>query len=227
MFSDANHHQFGADILDRFDITAGRVCVFYTPIDQKRDTCRTAHAFLKQVLARCSGKRAEAVRFTLNRYGKPELAPGVTDQPVRFNLSHTGDLGVCAVTLGHDIGVDVEHLERPVNLSIAKRFFSNQESEALDCVEASLKQPLFFRFWTLKEAYAKATGRGLAIGLDQFSFVLGQPEIRIAFHSFGQDDPGHWQFFQFSPVSGYLAAVAVNKKTSPPVTLSVHPWGWD
>jgi 4'-phosphopantetheinyl transferase len=123
--------------------------------------------------------------------------------------------------------VDVEHLERPVNLSIAERFFSNQESEALDCVEASLKQPLFFRFWTLKEAYAKATGRGLAIGLDQFSFVLGQPEIRIAFHSFGQDDPGHWQFFQFSPVSGYLAAVAVNKKTSPPVTLSVHPWGWD
>ncbi len=186
-----------------------------------------AHLFLKQVLARCTGSSAEAVRFTQNRYGKPELAPGLTEQPVRFNLSHAGDLVVCAVTLAHDIGVDVEHLERPVNLSIATRFFSNQESEALVHAEASLKQPLFFRFWTLKEAYAKATGRGLGIGLDQFRFVLDPSDIRVVFHSPGQDDPEFWQFFQFSPVPGYLAAVAIDKRTDPPLTLSVHPWIWD
>lgn len=227
IFSDANEHLFGADILDRFDITAGRVYFFYTPIEQKRDARRTAHTFLKQVLARCTGNRAEAVRFTQSRHGRPELARDVTDQPVRFNLSHTGDLAVCAVTLGHDIGVDVEHLERPVNLSIADRFFSKQEADVFSRTEASLKQPLFFRFWTLKEAYAKATGRGLGIGLDQFSFVLDRPEIRVKFHSTGQDDPAFWQFFQFSPVAGYLAAVAVNKKNGPPLTLSVYPWAWD
>lgn len=210
--------------MDRFDVTAGRVFVFYTPIDQKRDARRTAHAFLKQVLARCTGNRTEAVRFTQSRYGRPELAPDGTDQPVRFNLSHTGDLAVCAVTLDHDIGVDVEHLERPVNLSIADRFFSKQEADVFSRTEASLKQPLFFRFWTLKEAYAKATGRGLAIGLDQFSFDFDRPEIRIVFHSPDQDDPEFWQFFQFSPVPGFLGAVAVKKKTGPPLTLSVHPW---
>lgn len=213
--------------MDRFDITAGRVWFFYTAIGQNRDPRRIAHAFLKQVLARCTGRSAEAVRFTQNRYGRPEPARGVTALPVRFNLSHTGNLAVCAVTIGHDIGVDVEHLERSVNLSIADRFFSNQEADVLSRAEASLKQPLFFRFWTLKEAYAKATGRGLAIGLDQFSFVLDKPEIRVMFHSSGQDDPAFWQFFQFSPVNGYLAAVAVNKKTGPPLTLSVHPWSWD
>jgi 4'-phosphopantetheinyl transferase len=90
-----------------------------------------------------------------------------------------------------------------------------------------LKQSLFYRFWTLKEAYAKATGRGLANGLDQFSFVLDRPDIRVIFHSPGQEDSGHWQFFQFSPVPGYMAAVAVNKKTGPPLTLSVHPWVWE
>jgi 4'-phosphopantetheinyl transferase len=217
----------GEDLLDRFDITAGRVWFFYMPIEQRRDTRRISYAFLKKILARCTGSRAEAVRFTQNRYGKPELAPGVTDQPVRFTLSHTGELAVCAVTLAHDIGVDVEHLERPVNLSIANRFFSNQEAEAISRVDASLKQPLFFRFWTLKEAYAKATGRGLAIGLDQFSFVLDRPEIRVMFHSPDQDDPAFWQFVQFSPVPGYMTAVAVNKKTGPPLTLSVHPWVWD
>lgn len=212
--------------MDRFDITAGRVWFFYTAIEQKPDARLISYAFLKQILARCTGNRAEAVRFTQNRYGKPELAPGVTDQPVRFNLSHTGDLAVCAVTLAHEIGVDIEHLERPVNLSIADRFFSHQEAEAISRADASLKQPLFFRFWTLKEAYAKATGRGLAIGLDQFSFVLDRPEIQVRFHrpGPGQDHSGHWQFFQFSPVPGYMAAVAVNKKDAPLLTLSVHPF---
>jgi 4'-phosphopantetheinyl transferase len=224
IFSDANAHPFGEDILDRFDITAGRAFFFYTAMAQKPDARRTAHDFLKQVLARCTGRSAEAVRFTQNRYGRPELAPGVTDQPVRFNLSHTGGLAVCAVTLSHDIGVDVEQLERPVNLTIAERFFSKQEADVLSRAEASLKQPFFFRFWTLKESYAKATGRGLAIGLDRFSFDFDRPEIRIVFHSPGQDDPEFWQFFQFSPVPGYLAAVAVNKKTGPPLTLSVHSW---
>jgi 4'-phosphopantetheinyl transferase len=212
--------------LDRFDITAGRVWFFYTAIKQKRDARLISYAFLKQLLARCTGNRAEAVRFTQNRYGKPELAPGITDQPVRFNLSHTRGLAVCALTLAHEIGVDIEHLERSVNLSIADRFFSHQEAEAISRADASLKQTLFFRFWTLKEAYAKATGRGLAIGLDQFSFVLDRPEIQVRFHrsGSGQDHSGHWQFFQFSPVPGYMAAVAVNKKDAPLLTLSVHPY---
>jgi 4'-phosphopantetheinyl transferase len=254
--SDANHHHWREDSLDQFEITAGRVRFFHTSIEQKRNPALIqqlksllnetekqkinrlksqksrharliSYAFLKQILARCTGNRAEAVRFTQNRYGKPALAPGVTDQPVCFNLSHTRDLVVCAVTPAHDIGVDIEHLERPVNLSIADRFFSKQEAAALDRADASLKQPLFFRFWTLKEAYAKATGRGIAIGLDQFSFVLDRPEIRVKFHFPGQDDSGYWQFFQFSPVPGYLAAVAVNKKADPPLTLSIHPWVWD
>lgn len=224
--SDANQHRYGADILDRFDITAGRVWFFYSSLEHGRHARQEARAFLKQILADCTGRTAETIEFTENRAGKPSLAPGITDQPIRFNLSHTGDLAVCAVTLAHEIGVDIEHLERPVNLSIADRFFSHQEAEAISRADASLKQPLFFRFWTLKEAYAKATGRGLAIGLDQFSFVLDRPEIQVRFHRSGpgQDHSGHWQFFQFSPVPGYMAAVAVNKKDAPLLTLSVHPF---
>lgn len=216
--------------MDRFEITAGRVWFFYTALEQSQQDRLFTKAFLKQILAGCTGCAAETIAFTENRYGKPALAPGITDLPVCFNLSHTRDLVVCAVTLGHQIGVDVEHVQRRVDLSIADRFFSHPEAEAIFRADASLKQTLFFRFWTLKEACAKAIGRGLAIGLDQFSFVLDQPEIEVRFHRSGpgQDHSGnwsgHWQFFQFSPVPGYMAAVAVNKKDAPPLTLSVHPF---
>ena len=197
--------------MDRFEITSGRVLFFYTVIEQKRDPRRVSHAFLKQVLARCTNNRVEALRFTAGRDGKPSLAQGITDLPVCFNLSHTRDLVVCALTLGYDIGVDIEHMRRKVDLSIADRFFSNQEAHAISQAD---------------ESYAKATGRGLAIGLDQFSFVLDRPDIQVRFHRSGpgQDHSGQWQFFQFSPVPEYMAAVAVNKKHSPPLSLSVHSW---
>jgi 4'-phosphopantetheinyl transferase len=242
--------------LDPLSLTPGQIRFFYTRIGPSRDTAqkrslenllnekekqkidrfvfekdrharRAARVFLKQILARCIGRDPDAIHFTENRYGKPALAGGITDLPIGFNLSHSGHVVVCALTLTHDIGVDIEDMQRSINLSIADRFFSNQEAQAIARADPSLKQSLFYRFWTLKEAYAKATGRGLANGLDQFSFVLDRPDIRVIFHSPGQEDSGHWQFFQFSPVPGYMAAVAVNKKTGPPLTLSVHPWVWE
>lgn len=242
--------------MDRLTLTPGQVHFFYTRIGQSRDTVqmrslenrlnkkekqkinrfvlekdrharRTARVFLKQILARCTGRTADAIYFTENRHGKPTLASGITELPICFNLSHSGRVVVCALTLTHDIGVDIEDMQRSIDLSIADRFFSNQEAQAIARGAPSLKQSLFYRFWTLKEAYAKATGRGLAMGLDQFSFVLDSPEIQVVFHQSNQDHSGYWQFFQFSPVPGYMAAVAVNKKTGPPLALSVHPWVWD
>ena len=256
--------------MDRLTLIPGQVCFFYTSVEKSRDTAliqgfnnvlneaekqkiyrlkseKDRHArvvsrvFLKHILAGCTGHAAETIALTENRYGKPALAPGITDLPVSFNLSHTTDLVVCAVTIGHDIGVAIENVQRWVDLSIADRFFSNQEAQAISQADACLKPSLFFRFWTLKEAYVKATGRGLATGLDQFSFVMDRDDIQVVFHPAAQDDSGpdhhrqgdgpprptgHWQFFQFSPVPGYMAAVAVNKKTGPPLTLSAHPWVW-
>lgn len=244
--------------MDPLSLTPGQIRFFYTRIGQSRDTAqirslenllkekekqkidrcvfekdrharRAARVFLKQILARCIGRDPAAIHFTENRYGKPALACGITDLPICFNLSHSGHVVVCALTLTHDIGVDIEDMQRSIDLSIADRFFSNQEAQAIAQAHPSLKQALFFKIWTLKEAYVKATGRGLGTGLDQFSLVLDRPEIQIRFHGSGpgQGHSGGWQFFQFSPVPGYMAAVAVNKKTGPPLTLLVHPWVWD
>ena len=242
--------------MNRVTLTPGQVHFFYTRIGQPRNTAqmralanllnekekqkinrfvfekdrharRAARIFLKQILARYTGRAAQAIQFTENKYGKPELTCGITDLPIRFNLSHSGHVVVCALTLTHDIGVDIEDMKRSIDLSIADRFFSIQEAQAITQADASLKPSLFFKFWTLKEACVKATGKGLSTGLDQFSFVLNSPEIQVVFHQADEDRSGHWQFFQFSPVPGYMAAVAVNMKTDLPLTLSVRPWVWN
>ena len=103
--------------------------------------------------------------------------------PVRFNLSHTDGLAVCAVVLKHDIGVDVEHRQRRVvSENIARRFFSPSEVREFESLPERMQQDRFFQYWTLKESYIKARGMGLSIPLEKFSFhLLKNKPIRISF----------------------------------------------
>ncbi|MDO9104501.1 MAG: 4'-phosphopantetheinyl transferase superfamily protein [Methylovulum sp.] len=155
-------------------------------------------------------------RFSRNAYGKPEIMPGLTDMPIRFNLSHTDGLVVCAVVLQHDLGVDVEFRERAsAAVNIAEHYFSAPEVEALYQLPYSEQKNRFFDYWTLKEAYIKAKGMGLSLPLDQFSFHLAdnRPPV-ISFDDRLTDHPQHWQFWRIRPSEQHVAAVAVNAPTS-------------
>src|SRR5690606_33310169 len=103
----------------------------------------------------------------------PDLAPGQTDVPLVFNLSHTDGLIACAVSRGREVGVDVEWLDRRGgDIDVADRFFSRYEVQALYAQPPERRRDRFFRYWTLKESYIKARGMGLALPLDRFSFEL-------------------------------------------------------
>ena len=106
------------------------------------------------------------MKFTISDLGKPELSNATL--PLRFNLSHNDELIICAVCLNKDIGCDIENLSRNINVNaIAKRFFSASEYQLIK------DQPsTFFEYWTLKEAFVKATGLGISQGLDTFSFEI-------------------------------------------------------
>jgi 4'-phosphopantetheinyl transferase len=82
----------------------------------------------------------------------------------------------------------------------------------------------FFRLWTLKEAFIKATGEGLSRPLDSFSFALDP--VSITFDPADADDPTRWQFVEQRPTPRHLLALAVRDATGRPVKLSVrqiHP----
>lgn len=89
---------------------------------------------------------------------------------LHFNLSHSGNFAVCIVA-GMPCGIDIEG-NRPFKPSVAKRFFSKTEYHWIyDTENVSVQAERFFRLWTLKEAYAKATGNGIAAEIYAASYV--------------------------------------------------------
>ncbi|MFH1466456.1 MAG: 4'-phosphopantetheinyl transferase superfamily protein [Pseudomonadota bacterium] len=148
--------------------------------------------------------------FSHNEHGRPELA-GPVETDLRFNLSHTGGLILLGVVRGRDIGVDVEDTERRVSfMEIADRFFSPAEMRDLHALDPAGQRARFFHYWTLKEAYIKARGKGLAIPLHHFSYAVrtGEP-LRIAIDPAQADEPASWHFALLRPTPRHTAALAV------------------
>jgi 4'-phosphopantetheinyl transferase len=113
---------------------------------------------------------SESITFVYGEKGKPALLSAQNSLDLRFNVSHSGSLGILAVTNGCELGVDIETRQSVVDyMAISKRFFAPREHETLSEVPEELRQRAFLRCWTRKESYIKALGQGLACSLKSFS----------------------------------------------------------
>jgi 4'-phosphopantetheinyl transferase len=150
-----------------------------------------ARALVRLALSAGGGVPPHAWRFRRGQHGKPEIAaPEEVGGPC-FSLSHTDGLVVCLVARV-DAGVDAEPLRRRLAvMSLARRFFTPTEIRDLRDFPRAYRRERFLQIWTLKEAYLKARGFGLAGGLDALSVFVsgGEPvEQRVA-----PDDSSPWQ----------------------------------
>jgi 4'-phosphopantetheinyl transferase len=176
--------------------------------------CLLAHALARTTLTRYAPEvPPDRWRFEVNAHGRPEIAGRPT--PLRFNLSHTAGLVACAVALGRDVGVDVEHLFPPrfdaqACLEIAAAHFAPSEVADLSAAAPEGRRALFFELWTLKEAYVKARGLGLALPLACVAFDAIAPETRARFEP-GVDDAAEWHFTRLRPTPRHALALAVRR----------------
>lgn len=177
--------------------------------EKDRHNCLVTRGLQRFVLSQCTNIPPESFEFEENSHGKPDIKPGVTNIPIRFNLSHAKGLTACAVILNHEIGIDVEDSTRKINLNIADRFFSSQESEYILNKPEHKKKETFFDFWTLKESYIKAKGKGLAIPLTKFSFKIDNNKTSIYFDESYNDNPANLTFFRFPLVKRFKAAITI------------------
>jgi len=170
-----------------------------------------ARALLRTVLAGYLATDAASLNFSYSKKEKPSLGPPHAGSDVRFNISHSGGVALFAFTHRREIGVDVEQVRRDFELdAIARRFFSTHEQDQLAALPADEKPEAFFRCWTRKEAYIKATGDGLSLPLTQFdvSLAVGETNALLATRP-DSSQAGHWLLQEVPAGSGYIAALCV------------------
>jgi len=176
---------------------------FVKPQDKSRFV--VARGIVRYLLGQYLNLTPQAIAFDYLARGKPVLAASHNCPKLQFNVSHSQQLALYAfVESDYGIGIDVEWVRAIPNfLTIVQRFFTQKESAYLLSLPPSLQQTTFFQFWTAKEAYLKATGKGL-VGLQDIEvavspsnreqlMLLHQPEVSL---------------YTFTPQPNFLATVA-------------------
>ncbi|HEY7414459.1 MAG TPA: 4'-phosphopantetheinyl transferase superfamily protein [Ktedonobacteraceae bacterium] len=182
---------------------------FYFERDRRRFI--VARGVLRRILGWYLDLPPALLQFTYGPRGKPSLLAASGGERLRFNVSHSHELALYAVTRDRELGVDIEFM-RPLDdaENIARHFFSASEQATLRSLPASLKHQAFYNCWTRKEAYIKATGEGLSQPLDEFDVSLAPGEPAKLLSVVGKpDEVRRWSFEALQPPAGYAAALAV------------------
>lgn len=178
-----------------------------------RDAHIAAHALLRTMLCRATGIAPGEWRFQTGENGKPVLLPTQAPPDLHFSLSHTRGLVACAVGHPYPLGVDVEAWTMPAPMEIAHRYFASTEAHLIAQQADAERSSTFYRIWTLKEAYLKATGQGLSTPLDSFAFSLDPIAITLS----APNISSAWQFAEFRPGPAHSLALAVHSPSPIPI----------
>ncbi len=168
-----------------------------------------ARGQLRWLLARYLSVAPGSIRFALGEHGKPHLANAPPDQELVFNLSHTGPHVLFAVGRDSLLGVDIEAWRNISNLnSMVERCFAPAEQRYWSSLDADSRTPAFYAFWTRKEAFVKAVGRGISLGLEHCVIGL-EPRLHFASLPRGFGDISEWSLLDIDVGDGVSAALAV------------------
>ena len=174
-------------------------------VPEKARAFITARTRLRQILGSYLDLAPETLRFNYGAAGKPVLAGDTPDAPA-FNLAHSGRWGLCAVTRGIEVGVDIEKVDFQLDYEkLAAGFFSTNEKNWLQNRSMLRRRRHFFRIWTRKEAWLKGKGGG---------FSDPDQDIGPAHLQGCCTHDGTWWLRSFSVSRHYLAALAVPREFS-------------
>jgi 4'-phosphopantetheinyl transferase len=186
---------------------------------------------LRAVLGSYLEQAPAKLQFDYGPQGKPVLANGLAQAGLHFNLAHSGDLALLAVTRHGPVGIDLEQIRPlPDAGELVARFFSARENAMFSSLPAAQQPAAFFNLWTRKEAWLKATGEGIGHLLSQVevSFLPAQPvqllRLPASFappNSSTEQVADNWSLHDLRPAAGFVAALAIQTEQ-----LRLHCWHW-
>ncbi|NOX92125.1 MAG: 4'-phosphopantetheinyl transferase superfamily protein [Gammaproteobacteria bacterium] len=178
--------------------------------DKHRRRFIAGRGFLRSILGGYLNQQAASLEFFYGPWGKPELVSGNIHDRLYFNVSHSHEMALYAISRNRQVGVDVEYLRAKQDVeNIAQSYFYPSECKAIHSLSAEKKKEAFFKAWTVKEAYAKATGEGLSV-LEQVetSIPPDGPAALLNIHG-NPDAMTRWSSCQIHPSQGYMASLVV------------------
>ena len=177
--------------------------------------------FIRTTLSRYCSLAPKDWLFGVSDTGKPHITNPET--PLHFNISHSGDLIACVISTHANTGIDLEKINHQRRWhDIAKHYFSPAELCYIEAKPLHLRCESFYRIWTLKESYLKATGEGISNSLADISFHLNTGSAILTLKQSAQPEQG-WFFTSLTPEPNYSAAIAVCPTTSEKaLNLSVY-----
>ncbi|HSE91114.1 MAG TPA: 4'-phosphopantetheinyl transferase superfamily protein [Candidatus Binatia bacterium] len=189
---------------------------FKFEVDRRRYVA--AHAALRSIVSIYVNSPARELQFASGPYGKPKLAPIHIKKKFEFNLSHSHELALIAVTRGREIGVDVEWIKKDFAFDeVAQRFFTTREVAALHALPLRLQREAFYKCWTSKEAFLKAKGTGLSGQLDEVEIVFIDDVVRV------KGTIPNFSLIEITIDGGYTAALVVGGVEP---RLTYYAWEW-
>lgn len=169
--------------------------------DRDRARFIAGRGILRHILASYLDSDPADVRLANGPFGKPALEG--SDTALHFNLSHSSDLMLLAVTYAREIGVDIEFMKDNVPFeTLADHYFAPEDAWDLRLLPAEKRAWKFYDVWTSTEAQLKASGVGLHFG----------PSV---------GDRDRWSLHRFTPAPGYAAALAVEGGE-----FQLECWSW-
>lgn len=191
--------------------------------DRDRDRFIAGRGLLRTILANYVNGSPSRLKFDYGPNGKPALSQSDGSDGIHFNLAHCDDLLLVAVTAAWDIGIDVERIRPFADADgIAARFFTQRECEGLKTLADAQKLPAFFRLWTRKEAWLKATGDGISNSLGQVEVSFLEGELPRLINVPGPNEASNnWTLRELVPAPGFVGALA-----APAKDMRLNCWHW-
>ncbi len=182
---------------------------------ESQDLFLVAHAATRFVLSNYGPTVPAGWVFERSENGRPELADGPAG--LRFNISHTEGIVAVLVHGEDDAGVDVESPWRETNItSVSRRVFTEAERGAMLALPEEQQAERFYQLWTLKESFIKAKGKGFAMSLSKFGFVINDDgSIGFACDPSLDPDATRWSYSTTWTDSGHVVSVCANVPDGP------------
>jgi len=179
--------------------------------DKHRRRFIAGRGFLRNILGGYLNQQAVNLEFSYGPQGKPALVSSGIHDTLYFNVSHSHEMALYAISRNRQVGVDVEYLRAKHDVeNIAQRYFYRGECDVIDSLPVEKKKEAFFKAWTVKEAYAKATGEGLSV-LEQVETSLSPDGPATLLNIHGHSGAAAcWLSRQIPLPPDYMAALVVD-----------------